>query len=314
MRRSTYSAYGAVLTALFFAHVAFAQSQAPCQSETAKQFDFWLGTWRGTWTQDGVTKTALNVVNRSHDGCVVTEQFRAEQPRGLIGTSVSVWNPRTSQWQQTWVDNQGSYLAFTGGLDGTTMTLSREGKTREGKAIRQRMRFIDVTRDRFVWLWERQIDDEKTWSVQWRIEYARVEVATGDEPLAKFETLAGCWVSVRDKREYREHWMRPAGGMMVGMVRQIRDGKANSYEAMHIELDSDGMPVFVAQPKGQAETRFRLKEHTSEQIVFENPKHDFPQRIVYRPTNTTLDARIESEKEGKIRGIDFPLKRVSCSE
>ncbi len=302
----------ALCVALLFSHDTGAQPQPPCQSEAAKQFDFWLGTWRGTWTQDSETKTALNVVNRSHDGCVVTEQFREDQARGLVGTSVSVWNPRTSQWQQTWVDNQGSYLAFTGGLEGATMTLAREVKTKDGKALRERMRFTDVTRDRFVWFWEQQIDEEKTWTVQWRIEYARVEVAPGAEPLAKLEALAGCWASLTDKREYREHWMRPVGGMMVGMVRQIRDGKAISYEAMRIELDGDGTPVFIARPKGQAETRFRLKEQTADRFVFENSKHDFPRRVIYRVTNTTLDASIEGDRNGKSHGIEFALKRTEC--
>jgi Domain of unknown function (DUF6265) len=289
-----------------------AQPPAPCAADAIKQFDFWVGTWRGSWTQDGQTKTALNVVSRSHDGCVLTEQFREEQASGLVGTSVSVWNPRSSQWQQTWVDNQASYLAFTGGIDDGVMTLSREAKGIDGKTRRQRMRFTEVTRERFVWLWESRNDDEARWSTQWRIDYTRLDVGSAPEPLAKFEALAGCWVSIAAGREYREHWMRPVGGLMMGMARSIRDGKAHSYEAMRIELDRDQVPVLVAALKGQSETRFRLKLQDAEQIVFENLKHDFPQRVTYRSTANTLDARIEGVKEDKLRGVDFRMKRIAC--
>jgi Domain of unknown function (DUF6265) len=301
-----------LLMGMCLSSVALAQPAPPCTAEAIKQFDFWLGTWRGSWTQDGRTKTAINVISRSHNGCVVTEQFREEQPDGLIGTSVSVWNPRAAQWQQSWVDNQGSYLAFLGGVRDGTMILSREAKRGDGKLQRQRMRFTEVTRERFVWLWESQTEGDEAWKTDWRIEYSRIDVAPAGGPLAKFEALAGCWVSIASNREYREHWMRPAGDLMVGMVRSIRDGKANSYEAMRIELDSDATPVFVATPKGQRETRFRLKQSSAQEIVFENAKNDFPQRIIYRPTTTTLDARIEGSSGEKIKGIDFPLKRVAC--
>ncbi|MGH8854313.1 MAG: hypothetical protein ACREWI_08545 [Telluria sp.] len=43
--------------------------------------------------------------------------------------------------------------------------------------------------------------------------------------------------------------------------------------------------------------------------MFENPAHDFPQRIIYRRVGDTgLHARIE----GKGKGIDFPMRRTAC--
>jgi hypothetical protein len=45
----------------------------------------------------------------------------------------------------------------------------------------------------------------------------------------------------------------------------------------------------------------------------ENPDHDFPQRIVYRHTPPdSLHARIEGERGGETRSLDFPLARVRC--
>ena len=50
------------------------------------------------------------------------------------GMSVSVHNAITDLWQQTWVDNNGGYLDFTGGFQNEVMTLSREVE-REGQKI-----------------------------------------------------------------------------------------------------------------------------------------------------------------------------------
>ena len=37
--------------------------------------------------------------------------------------------------------------------------------------------------------------------------------------------LAGCWFGRNGKFEFREHWMRAAGGVMLGMGRTLMDGK-----------------------------------------------------------------------------------------
>lgn len=292
--------------------LAGAQSPAACTADESKQFDFWVGHWRGSWVQDGQTKTALNVVTRSHDGCVITEQFREEQLSGLIGTSVSVWNPRNLHWQQTWVDNQGSYLAFIGGIDKAEMTLSREIKRGDGKTLRQRMRFTEVTPNRFVWIWEQQLDDEKSWSVQWRIEYARIEAAPTEGPLAQFHALAGCWASVQKGSEYREQWMQPAGGVMLGIARSIRDGKTISSELKRIERDGDGTPIYIATLKSHRETRARLVKHDAQPYVFESAARDAPTRVIYEITKKSLKTRIHRTSTHKNNHIEYLMNRVDC--
>jgi hypothetical protein len=46
--------------------------------------------------------------------------------------------------------------------------------------------------------------------------------------------------------------------------------------------------------------------------VFENPTHDFPQRVIYRREGDSLLGRIEGMTNGQQKAVDFPLKRVSC--
>lgn len=58
---------------------------------------------------------------------------------------------------------------------------------------------------------------------------------------------------------------------------------------------------------------FKLVKHGEGEALFENPEHDFPQRIIYRlEKDGSLFARIEGTINGKERGVDFPMKRARC--
>lgn len=123
------------------------------------------------------------------------------------------------------------------------------------------------------------------------------------------EWMAGCWAQTRPDGLSEEHWMKPSGGTMLGMSRTVRRGRTTTYEFLQIR-DVGGRLAYVAKPSGQEETPFALKTLADGEVVFENPTHDYPQRIMYRRhTDGTLTARIEGTKQGQLRGIDFPYKR-----
>lgn len=131
--------------------------------------------------------------------------------------------------------------------------------------------------------------------------------------LDALQWLAGCWSGSSGKMTFREHWMRQAGGMMMGMGYSMADGKMASFEAMRIELDLTGDLAFVAKPSGQPEASFKMVKNDADGAVFENPAHDFPQRVRYQlKSDGSLHARIEGTKDGKTRGVDFPMRRTSC--
>ncbi len=151
------------LTMLF----AIAQQQ-PCQSEQARQFDFWLGNWDASW-EGG---SGSNSVSKILGSCVVYEQFEANDEKPLIGKSVSVYDPRANVWRQTWVDNSGGYLDFEGGWQSDRMVLSRSFE-RNGKTIMQRMVWYNIKQDAFDWNWEKSEDGGESWTVNWQIHYTR---------------------------------------------------------------------------------------------------------------------------------------------
>ena len=151
---------------------ATAQSPPACDGPEYRQLDFWLGTWDLAYTQGGKAGTSRNRVTRQLDGCVVQEDFEGPPGTPLVGRSVSMYDRASGRWKQTWVDNQGGYLDFTGGLEDGRMVFAREFE-RNGQRIRQRMVFDDVTPRSMTWRWQRSTDAGATWSTLWEIAYRR---------------------------------------------------------------------------------------------------------------------------------------------
>jgi len=137
---------------------------------------------------------------------------------------------------------------------------------------------------------------------------------TAPTKLSDLAWLAGCWEMSAPAKNLliTEQWMKPAGGMMIGAGRTVKSGKAVDYEFLRIVEDADGI-FYVAKPTGNKdETSFKLTKASAGEVLFENPAHDFPQRIIYKLTGNRLNARTEGSMNGKSRGIDFPYVRTKC--
>ncbi|OYQ32374.1 hypothetical protein CHU95_16355 [Niveispirillum lacus] len=110
--------------------------------------------------------------------------------------------------------------------------------------------------------------------------------------------LAGQWVGQDGDRRIEEHYMRPAGGIILGMSRTVRPGKAPEAEFIRIGPDAAGQLAYHAHPLGQAPASFALIESMPGLAIFANPHHDFPQKITYRRTGDSLTATIEGPVKG----------------
>jgi len=130
------------------------------------QFDFWLGEWDVTW---GENEKGTNRIERILDGKIVQENFTGGDLHGL---SFSAYDAERSLWCQTWVDNTGAYLDFTGKFDDGKMILSRDAVVK-GQACKQRMVWFNIEAGQFDWNWERSDDGGETWRAVWQIKYTR---------------------------------------------------------------------------------------------------------------------------------------------
>ena len=93
---------------------------------------------------------------------------------GLNGMSVSVYSPAKKKWEQTWVDDQGSYFALSGEFKDGKMVLTTNPNPAAPKQF-GRMTFHNITENSFTWDWEGTTDGGKTWSLNWQLLYKRNE-------------------------------------------------------------------------------------------------------------------------------------------
>lgn len=127
-----------------------------------------------------------------------------------------------------------------------------------------------------------------------------------------FAWMAGCWGNQTSKSTRDEIWSKASGGTMIGLARVVANGKTSSVEFMRLHQETDGL-YFTALIPGEPETSFKLIRMDGKKAIFENLKHDFPQRIIYgQNPDGSLFARIEGEIKGKKREIDFPFQRATC--
>ncbi len=147
----------------------------PCSAPEYRQFDFWVGEWDVSWPDgSGQLASGSNTIRLVLDDCVLLESFDGGD-MGLVGKSVSTFNRRIGAWQQTWVDNQGNYLSFTGGCEDGKMILVLEDPvvlrgrelpdSLQGAEAQFRMVWLNITPNRLDWRYERSLDGGASWEL-----------------------------------------------------------------------------------------------------------------------------------------------------
>jgi Domain of unknown function (DUF6265) len=129
--------------------------------------------------------------------------------------------------------------------------------------------------------------------------------------IGRIAWLQGCWKSASEERTIDEQWMAPLAGSMLGMSRTVRSDRLVAYEWMLVREEGDRL-VYDALPSDQAPAKFVSRSMGEQEIVFENPKHGFPQQVGYRRAGATLVAWVEGTQQGEHRRVDFPYRRAAC--
>ena len=127
--------------------------------------------------------------------------------------------------------------------------------------------------------------------------------------LADVAFLAGCWHGHMGSLEMTEQWTDPAGGVMLGATRFMRDGAVVDWEFGRIVEDASGVTLWP-YPRGVISEHGFPLVRTDGEYVFENLAHDFPVRIIYvRDGEDGLFPRIEGHDGA---GPGWSLRRVAC--
>ena len=125
--------------------------------------------------------------------------------------------------------------------------------------------------------------------------------------------LAGTWKMEAGGKVLYEDWQIKTDTEMHG-----RSYKVNANDTLILEdvqlIDKQNLtnykPIVTGQNGGEA-VSFKLVASANQRFVFENPQHDFPQRVIYHMVNTdSLHAWIEGRQNGKEKRSDFYYRRV----
>ena len=122
--------------------------------------------------------------------------------------------------------------------------------------------------------------------------------------------MAGSWEQSGRER-VMETWTAPSHGMMVGASLTTSAGR-RTFEFMRIVDTAEGMS-YLASPGGRPAVEFKLREAGDRKVVFENPGHDYPQRITYWKDGDVLAARIEGSVRGQARSEEWKYQPVKAA-
>jgi hypothetical protein len=125
-----------------------------------------------------------------------------------------------------------------------------------------------------------------------------------------FNWLVGTWKRETSKGMLFESWKMVDDSLLSGFSYGVTGSDTTLLETLSIEnIKGDFFYIPVVEDN-QGPVFFRLTEFDKNRYVFENPDHDYPQRIIYRKLGSdSLNARIEGTDEGKFQAVDFYFRK-----
>ena len=125
------------------------------------------------------------------------------------------------------------------------------------------------------------------------------QTAPAPATLGSLAWMTGAWGAEIGGIQMEEVWLAPRGGVMLGLHRDVKGERLLIFEFLRIEETTSGL-VYQAQPRGRPPVPFPMVETGPQRVVFANPQHDFPQRILYwLGDDGALHARVEGPAGGK---------------
>ena len=137
---------------------------------------------------------------------------------------------------------------------------------------------------------------------------ALIAAAPAEVGIEDLAWMSGRWESISGDRWVEEQWSEPRGGTMFAISRSGEGEALREFEFIRLQRGEDGVLAYLASPGGRPAVAFRLTESTGTSATFENPAHDFPQRIHYDRDGETMRATI-SVGDGS-NAISWTFRRV----
>ena len=125
--------------------------------------------------------------------------------------------------------------------------------------------------------------------------------------------LIGEWQNTSSEGILTETWEKLNDSTYAGKSFFVIGKDTVSSETIRLEQHGKTLlyiPI-VKDQNNEQPISFALTSSTTQQMVFENQKHDFPQKISYTQTNKpSLTAEISGLVNGKKKSQSFPMQKV----
>jgi hypothetical protein len=132
------------------------------------------------------------------------------------------------------------------------------------------------------------------------------------EELEKISWLIGSWSNTTPDGILTETWSKVNDSTYSGKSYFIKGKDTLHSESIELIQNNDEL-FYIPTVKGQNNDKaitFKLSDSNEKDFVFENPTHDYPQKITYSQiTKDSLVATISGKQHGKESSESYPMKR-----
>jgi Domain of unknown function (DUF6265) len=135
---------------------------------------------------------------------------------------------------------------------------------------------------------------------------------TIENPIEKLSWIVDRWVSNDEESITYENWEMEDDTTFSGESYTVKNGDTVFNEQLKIEKIAEDVYYTAIVKHNPDPVHFKLVELGENKVVFENPEHDFPNKIMYMlKKDGSLYARIEGKnKKGEDVTGEFFYKRA----
>jgi hypothetical protein len=133
------------------------------------------------------------------------------------------------------------------------------------------------------------------------------------EKIKSVNWLLGKWESNVYQGSLSENWKKSNDSTFQAESLFIKEKDTLHFESITLQQKGQEL-IYTATVKGQNNDKpvsFKMTSETAKKLVFENPKHDYPQKITYTLINKdSLVAEISGTQLGKPSSEKFGMKKT----
>ncbi|WP_163397702.1 DUF6265 family protein [Flavobacterium fluviatile] len=135
---------------------------------------------------------------------------------------------------------------------------------------------------------------------------------TVEDKIKKADWLIGNWENTSPDGVLTENWQKVNDSTFKAASYFIKAKDTIHFESIVLAQKGEAL-TYIATVKGQNDGKpvaFPSTSETEKQLVFENPQHDYPQKITYtKGGNNTLTAEISGKLNGKVSSEKFVMTK-----